>query len=751
MDIGKIWPGWEVAEYIGEGAFGKVYKITREDFGHTYESALKVITIPANNGELMSVLNDGFDEESATMFFRGMVEDIVEEFVLMSKLRGNTNIVSYEDHAVIPHDENIGWDIYIRMELLTPLFDHVKGHSLSIRDVITLGIDMCQALEVCQKYNIIHRDIKPENIFVSNLGRYKLGDFGIARQLEKTSSGLSKKGTYSYMAPEVYKGEEYNSTVDIYSLGIVLYRFLNQNRTPFLPLYPEQIRYSDREKANILRFSGEKMKPPCNAKGRLAEIILKACAYDPKERYESAQSMREALQGILYSEQETELAYPTGDELKNETNEYVFSSSSTDKKAEAIDIIELEDDSQEQPDDEKTRALSVQLEEPEPYAGNIAGQVKEAQKKVEEGQETGKIAAEEKKKPEKSTAQKKSAEKKSQAEKVKGEKISEEKKAEKQKVGEKISKEKKHAEKNLIYITVAVVAVLAIVGVILSSVIKKNNQTEVPDFSVMTLQEAENAAAESGLVIVQGSESYSDTVKKGEIISQNMEAGTTVEKETAIEVEVSLGTKTIEVPEVVGLTEEEAGQALEQKGLTFEYGEPVYSDSMEEGKVISQSPEAKTAAKEKTVVKLILSKGIEPVMVPDVVGMTEQEAKDALKGAGLKVKSSEEEGYNDSVEAGRITGQDIASGESVAPGTKVNITISKGPEPQPEEPVSKPAAQKPTASKSQTVKPQQQSQPQQPQEQPQQQPQEQPQQPQEQPQPQPSAPEESIDSWDLVN
>lgn len=105
MDIGKIWPGWEIADFIGEGAFGKVYKITREDFGHTYESALKTITIPANRGELAAVLNDGLDEESATMFFRGMVEDIVEEFVLMSKLRGNTNIVSYEDHAVIPHEE----------------------------------------------------------------------------------------------------------------------------------------------------------------------------------------------------------------------------------------------------------------------------------------------------------------------------------------------------------------------------------------------------------------------------------------------------------------------------------------------------------------------------------------------------------------------------------------------------------------------------------------------------------------------
>ena len=83
MEIGKIWPGWEVSEYIGEGSFGKVYKIIREDFGHLYESALKVITIPANKGELASVLNDGFDEESATMYFHGMVEDIVERKMVL--------------------------------------------------------------------------------------------------------------------------------------------------------------------------------------------------------------------------------------------------------------------------------------------------------------------------------------------------------------------------------------------------------------------------------------------------------------------------------------------------------------------------------------------------------------------------------------------------------------------------------------------------------------------------------------------
>ena len=241
-----VFGSWKIVREIGEGSFGKVFEIERRDFGYTYKAALKAITIPQSQSEVKSVLADGMDEQSATSYFRGFVEEMVAEFVLMSKLKGHSNIVSYEDHRVVEHTEGIGWDILIRMELLTPLLDHVSKNPLSRSDVIKLGIDICKALEVCRKNNIIHRDIKPENIFYSDIGDFKLGDFGIAKTVEKTTGGLSKKGTYTYMAPEVYKGEAYGASVDIYSLGIVLYRFMNNNRTPFLPSYPTPIKYADR-------------------------------------------------------------------------------------------------------------------------------------------------------------------------------------------------------------------------------------------------------------------------------------------------------------------------------------------------------------------------------------------------------------------------------------------------------------------------------------------------------------------------
>ena len=260
-----IFGEWSIVREIGEGSFGKVFEIERRDFGYTYKAALKAITIPQSQSEVKSVLADGMDEQSATSYFRGFVEEMVAEFVLMSKLKGHSNIVSYEDHRVIEHTDEIGWDVFIRMELLTPLTKYAKEHGISRADVIRLGIDICSALELCRKNNIIHRDIKPENIFVSENGKFKLGDFGIAKTVEKTTGGLSKKGTYTYMAPEVYKGEAYGASVDIYSLGIVLYRFMNNNRAPFLPPYPTPIKYADRESAMNRRMDGETIPAPANA------------------------------------------------------------------------------------------------------------------------------------------------------------------------------------------------------------------------------------------------------------------------------------------------------------------------------------------------------------------------------------------------------------------------------------------------------------------------------------------------------
>ena len=296
----SVWPEWKIIEKIGEGSFGKVYKAQRTEQGKIFYSAVKVITIPSNAGELSSVRSETPNEQSVREYFHGLVEECIQEVSTMEYFRGNSHVVSVEDYKVVEYLDDIGWDIYIRMEYLTSFLDYCAGRELTEEDVIQLGIDLCKALEYCQKQNIIHRDIKPENIFVSRFGEFKLGDFGIARELERTMSGLSKKGTFSYMAPEMYKGEPYDAKVDIYSLGIVLYKLRNHNRLPFISLEKQLITYRDKENALNRRMSGENPPRPAEAGEGLADIILKACAYDRQDRFETAEEFREALEALKY-------------------------------------------------------------------------------------------------------------------------------------------------------------------------------------------------------------------------------------------------------------------------------------------------------------------------------------------------------------------------------------------------------------------------------------------------------------------
>lgn len=294
----SVWPEWELIEKIGEGSFGKVYKAKRTERGRSFYSAIKIISIPASKGELDSVRLEMNNEQSTREYFRNLVEDCIQEIYTMEHFCGNSHVVSFEDFKVVEYLDEIGWDISIRMEYLTSFMDYCTGKELTEKEVIKLGCDLAMALIYCRKLNIIHRDVKPENIFVSRFGDFKLGDFGIAREQAHTMSNMSKKGTYSYMAPEIYKGEKYDSSIDIYSLGIVLYKLMNQNRLPFLSLDKQLITYRDKETALARRMAGEKMPAPVNASAAFSHIILKACAYEPGKRYRKPEDMLRDLEKL---------------------------------------------------------------------------------------------------------------------------------------------------------------------------------------------------------------------------------------------------------------------------------------------------------------------------------------------------------------------------------------------------------------------------------------------------------------------
>ena len=290
---------WHIKRFIGAGSYGKVFEIERRDFDMVFTGALKAITIPADKSEYEQVLEAGMDREGASTYFRDYVQELNREIALMSRLKGHSNIVSYEDHQIIPHEDGIGWDILIRMELLRPINDALRQNkSFTRAEVVRLGTDLCRALEVCGQYNIIHRDIKPANIFISDTGDYKLGDFGVARIASASTGASTRAGTVNYMAPEVFRGEKYTANVDIYSLGLVMYQLLNANRMPFYPPYPQPITFSAAEQARARRLAGEALPLPSGAQDALGQLVCKACAPDPAQRFAGPLALRKALEAL---------------------------------------------------------------------------------------------------------------------------------------------------------------------------------------------------------------------------------------------------------------------------------------------------------------------------------------------------------------------------------------------------------------------------------------------------------------------
>ena len=295
----KIWPDWEIENVIGGGAFGTVYQAVRHDLAGTSRAAIKVVMIPQNEQEADELRTEGYSQAETYAYFQKMVKDYTTEIKLLDSVKGHTNIVAIDDYQIVRSEDRMQWYIFIRMELL----QRVDFKSLDEDGIIRLGTDLCTALDVCRKKNIVHRDIKPENILVNDIGNYKLGDFGVARNLDKTRGALSVKGTPSYMAPEIYKAALKETDIDtaaradIYSLGLVLYWISNRSRLPFIP--EKQISSpADRENAFSRRIGGEQLPVPANISEDLQKVILKACSYNPEERYRTATELRAALETV---------------------------------------------------------------------------------------------------------------------------------------------------------------------------------------------------------------------------------------------------------------------------------------------------------------------------------------------------------------------------------------------------------------------------------------------------------------------
>ena len=299
--IAQVWPEWRTEELIGRGGFGSVWRASRTVAGHTSTSAVKIIDVPGDASDVKDLRSMGMDDASIRDYYGQAARSLVSEIAAMDSLRGSANVVHIEDYQLREQQDGPGWAVFIRMELLESLEAILEKVGLPDQwETARIGSQVCNALARCHAAGIIHRDVKPANIFRNRFGDYKLGDFGIARNLDSvTRSTMSFAGTRPFMAPEVESGH-YDASVDTYSLGVMLYRWLNGGRPPFVG--PDEVpTQAVLVRAQARRLAGE--RPPLPA-GRgvdpkLAAVVRSACEPEPTDRWASAAEFGRALQSWL--------------------------------------------------------------------------------------------------------------------------------------------------------------------------------------------------------------------------------------------------------------------------------------------------------------------------------------------------------------------------------------------------------------------------------------------------------------------
>ena len=605
---------WEEVELIGAGNFGKVYKAKRKDGGlTTYYCAIKQIKIPQSQSEINELKTEGNSQEEITAEFKRRLDDLMQEIELMAVFKDSQNIVNIEDYETIKSKNGIDCTINIRMELLKNIDAYIlENKVVTDKETIKMAIDILTALEDCEQNNVIHRDVKPDNIFINSRGIYKLGDFGVAKRMSPSVSNMSRKGTENYMAPELLKKEKGNKTVDIYSLGIVIYKYFNYNRLPFLPEYPNEISSQDREDALQKRITGEKMLPPQNAPREIAEIILKACSYYQKDRYANATEFKEDLQRIyenmttprvLFDYKRKENIIENSVSTSHDTT-YSFMDRKAKERQEIKDIIEENKEEQEKLENEEP-PKELETEEELPKEIKIEKETEiETEKELPQEVETKigtKIKTEIKKETEKEI-------KKETDKSVVKEKPNKEKQEE-NKIKSKLEIKLKNSKNKII----AIIAIILIILAIALAFILKPKQEE-PQYITMKSyvgMQSEDATNDLKSLELEVEYEYVENEEElGKVLEQSINENEQIVKGTVVTLKVAVSPEKVKVINVLNYMKDAAQSELENIGLSVSITEQ-YNDEIEQGRVISQMPGEGEEVNKHSTVELLVSLGKE--------------------------------------------------------------------------------------------------------------------------------------------
>lgn len=625
---GKVLNGrYEIGERIGVGGMAEVYSAQDNVLGRIV--AIKVM------------LSRYAEEEDFARRFR-------QEAAAAANLQ-SPYIVNVYDWG---HDLGT---YFIVMEYVrgSDLKSAIKQRgAINQRKVAEIGSQVCQALSVAHAQDIVHRDIKPQNIMVQPDGNVKVMDFGIARAKnsvsEKTGNVL---GTAHYISPEQAQGKDLTSASDIYSLGVVLY----EAATGKLPFDGP-----DAMSVAMMQVQDEPELPSVvnpSVDPALESIIIKAMSKREQDRFSTAQEMKVAL------------------------NDYLAGRSNPSFTSQVTSVLPVT----QAPQDGETQVMS-----PVRPASQSAYNPKAkaySQNNTEDKKMTGKkkagiicgvllaivavalgcwLAFGQGDQVEVPDVKGMTTEQASQAIKAAGFEVGNMESVydTNTEAGHVISQNPKGGDK-------------ASKGSKINLVVSQGTeQVEVPDVTGKSLKDAQSALVKAGFAVGTTTEEYSDKVDEGNIISQDPQGGQNKAKGSSINLVVSKGAETVTVPNLIGLSVDQARTTASNYGFTISQTSKQSSNSFDKDTIMSQSPQAGSQAKKGSAIGYVISTGSSEVSVPDVVGYTSSGAKSAIESAGLVCTIKED--YSSSVAKGNVVSISPKEGSLVDSGSTVTIVVSKG-------------------------------------------------------------------------
>jgi len=556
------------------------------------------------------------------------------------------------------------------------VMEYIKGHTL--RDVIkdkgaltprlalALIDPVVEGLGAAHAAGLIHRDVKPENVLIADDGRIKIGDFGLARAISTTTSTGALIGTVAYLSPELVMGRQADARSDIYSLGIMLYEMIT-GRQPFDGDVPIQVAY---QHVNSTVGAPSELVP--GLADELDELVQWCTANDPEQRPVDGNALLSELRHIRTNLSDAELDLRPPAALPNSGGPAGAAAGSVaavagaragaqpgasgEAHTELLGGIQQPTEVISRDSHHPTTVLSGT---PRPGAYGPLSAPDEPGFGATAEEPVGMPAPASKRALRKQDRDEEKARQRAAA------------------TPSRSLRPGNPRRRGLVWILVLVVLALLAAGAGWFFGMGPGSPGTIPQLANKTVAEAQQLLRTAGFQSTTR-DVFDDDVSPGLVVGSEPSAGQVVRKFESVSLAVSKGPELFPLPELTGKSLDDAKSALNGAGMALGPVTESYDDAAAAGTVLSQAPAKGTAAKHGTPVALTVSKGPQPIPVPDVRGKDQDAAVKALEAAGLKAVVAPEPVFDRAVAKGKVAGQDPATGNLTKGGT-VALTISKGP------------------------------------------------------------------------